>query len=332
MTGSAFYIHLDEVTLARAKRGDLRACETIYRSYQVPAYTIAVRVCSCRELARDVTQEAFINAFKRLPQFRGEAPFWGWLRRVAPEVREPLTWQSVVRLRSVPAAPASPSAVSAPSATPAQAVGASPTTAAAPSAPSAPSAPTSPDDNVWFERIEVQEIDREALAAQIARMEVEIAQRGGPANSTSHGVSGDTEGYELYFGDMSELGDFALTNTSAWYGMPLTSGLRLAKVEPELGEYFNTDRGVLVLKAKQDNALLLQAGDVVLSLHGTEVNSPADFMRALREFEPGDELKIDIKRKRKNQTLSPVISDKQVRFFAPQDIPNFQVIVSNSGL
>jgi len=82
MTGSAFDIHLDEVTLERAKCGDLRACETIYRRYQVPAYTIAVRVCSCRELARDVTQEAFINAFKRLPQFRGYSPFWDWLRRV----------------------------------------------------------------------------------------------------------------------------------------------------------------------------------------------------------------------------------------------------------
>ena len=82
MTGSAFEIDLDEVTLTRAKRGDLRACETIYRSYHGPAYSVAVRICNCRELARDVTQEAFINAFKRLPQFRGDSPFWGWLRRV----------------------------------------------------------------------------------------------------------------------------------------------------------------------------------------------------------------------------------------------------------
>ena len=95
MTGSAFDIHLDEVTLTRAKRGDLRACETIYRSYQAPAYNIAVRVCSCRELARDVTQEAFINAFKRLPQFRGDSPFWGWLRRVVVN-------QAISALRKLP--------------------------------------------------------------------------------------------------------------------------------------------------------------------------------------------------------------------------------------
>lgn len=82
MTGSGFDIHLDEVTLAGAKRGDMRACEKIYRNYHTPAYTLAIRICKCRELAQEVTQEAFITAFKRVKQFRGESPFWGWLRRV----------------------------------------------------------------------------------------------------------------------------------------------------------------------------------------------------------------------------------------------------------
>jgi RNA polymerase sigma factor (sigma-70 family) len=82
MSGSAFDIVLDELTLARARGGDLRACEAIYRLYQGPAYSIAFRICQCPSLAQDVLQEAFINAFKRLKQFRGDAPFWGWLRRV----------------------------------------------------------------------------------------------------------------------------------------------------------------------------------------------------------------------------------------------------------
>lgn len=41
-----------------------------------------MRLCQCRETASDVTQEAFISAFRRLRQFRGDSPFWGWLRRV----------------------------------------------------------------------------------------------------------------------------------------------------------------------------------------------------------------------------------------------------------
>ena len=82
MMGSGFDIELDELTLAGAKRGDMRACEKIYRKYHKQAFTVAVRICKCRELAQDVTQEAFINAFKRMHQYRGDSPFWGWLRRV----------------------------------------------------------------------------------------------------------------------------------------------------------------------------------------------------------------------------------------------------------
>jgi RNA polymerase sigma-70 factor (ECF subfamily) len=96
MSGSAFDIVLDELTLARARRGDLQACEAIYRLYQGPAYTIAFRICQCPNLAQDVLQEAFVNAFKRLKQFRGDAPFWGWLRRVVIN-------QAISMLRKQPA-------------------------------------------------------------------------------------------------------------------------------------------------------------------------------------------------------------------------------------
>ena len=60
----------------------MRACEKIYRKFHTQAFTVAVRICKCRELAQDVTQEAFITAFKRMHQYRGDSPFWGWLRRV----------------------------------------------------------------------------------------------------------------------------------------------------------------------------------------------------------------------------------------------------------
>jgi RNA polymerase sigma factor (sigma-70 family) len=82
MKGSRFDIELDELTLAGARRGDMRACEIIYRKFHKQAFTVAVRICNNRELAQDVTQEAFISAFKRMKQYRGDSPFWGWLRRV----------------------------------------------------------------------------------------------------------------------------------------------------------------------------------------------------------------------------------------------------------
>lgn len=75
-------MEIDELTIAGAKRGDMRACEKIYRKFHKQAFTVAARICNNRELAQDVTQEAFISAFKRMHQYRGDAPFWAWLRRV----------------------------------------------------------------------------------------------------------------------------------------------------------------------------------------------------------------------------------------------------------
>ena len=82
MATTPFEIELDDLTLARARRGDLDACESIFRKFNQPAYSVAYRVCQCRELAQEITQEAFITVFRKLGQFRGDAPFWGWLRRV----------------------------------------------------------------------------------------------------------------------------------------------------------------------------------------------------------------------------------------------------------
>jgi RNA polymerase sigma-70 factor (ECF subfamily) len=82
MSRSPFDIELDDMTLARAKRGNVGACESIYRKFHQPAFSVAYRICQCSETAQEVSQEAFITAFRKLKQFRGDAPFWGWLRRV----------------------------------------------------------------------------------------------------------------------------------------------------------------------------------------------------------------------------------------------------------
>jgi len=82
MAPSPFDIEVDEITLARARRGDLPACERIFRAFQQPAFSVAFRICQCRETAQEVTQEAFLTVFRKLRQYRGDAPFWGWLRRV----------------------------------------------------------------------------------------------------------------------------------------------------------------------------------------------------------------------------------------------------------
>ena len=51
-------------------------------------------------------------------------------------------------------------------------------------------------------------------------------------------------------------------------------------------------------------------------------------MRALREFEPGDELVIDIKRKRKSKTLKPIIEQSQARVFTPKSDHRHRITVT----
>lgn len=82
MSSTGFGAEIDEITLARARRGDGVAFEQIYRRYARAAYTLALRLCRRPDLAEDVVQEAFLKAMEKLSSYRGEAPFGAWLKRL----------------------------------------------------------------------------------------------------------------------------------------------------------------------------------------------------------------------------------------------------------
>lgn len=69
--------------LSRARGRDHRALETIYRQFERAVFNLARRMTGCPDAAQDITQDSFIKAFERLPQYRGEAPFGYWLRSIA---------------------------------------------------------------------------------------------------------------------------------------------------------------------------------------------------------------------------------------------------------
>jgi C-terminal processing protease CtpA/Prc len=200
---------------------------------------------------------------------------------VVPEIREPLTRQFITRF------------------------------------PTAPTEPGAPEKVITIERIVVPEIDTAALAEQIEQIRVQVDERRALREVMRvEPVDGE---YEFEFHEMSEMGDFALHDANVWFGLPMARGLKLAEIDSDLGEYFKTDRGVLVLKARADNDLQLESGDVILQVGDTEVNSPAEFMRALRGFHSGDEFEIDIKRKRKDRTLKTVMPENRTSFFNSGD-------------
>ena len=69
----------DPRTVQRARRGDLLAFEELVRLYQADAFRFAWHLTRDRPLAEDVTQEAFLRAFRFLGGFRGDRKFGSWL-------------------------------------------------------------------------------------------------------------------------------------------------------------------------------------------------------------------------------------------------------------
>jgi RNA polymerase sigma-70 factor (ECF subfamily) len=67
----------------RAREGDITAFEDLVRRYQAPVYRIAVRILGDPGSAADTTQEAFVTAWRRLPEVRAEQAFAAWLYRIA---------------------------------------------------------------------------------------------------------------------------------------------------------------------------------------------------------------------------------------------------------
>jgi RNA polymerase sigma-70 factor (ECF subfamily) len=68
--------------VALAREGDRAAFEELVRSTYVQSYTLAMRLLGDEEDARDVTQEAYLRAFRGLRRFRGDAQFSTWMYRI----------------------------------------------------------------------------------------------------------------------------------------------------------------------------------------------------------------------------------------------------------
>lgn len=75
---------LDDATLVvRAREGDVNAFEDLVRRYKMPVYRIAVRILNDPCSAADTSQEAFVTAWRRLPEVKAEQAFAAWLYRIA---------------------------------------------------------------------------------------------------------------------------------------------------------------------------------------------------------------------------------------------------------
>jgi RNA polymerase sigma-70 factor (ECF subfamily) len=73
---------IDQQLVERAQRGDKRAFELLVAKYQRKLGRLLSRFIRDGAEVEDVTQEAFIKAYRALPSFRGESAFYTWLYRI----------------------------------------------------------------------------------------------------------------------------------------------------------------------------------------------------------------------------------------------------------
>lgn len=69
----------DNEIISRVQRGEQQLYAELVKRYQNFAFTLALKYAPAREDAEEITQDAFVKAYKALPEFRGESKFSTWL-------------------------------------------------------------------------------------------------------------------------------------------------------------------------------------------------------------------------------------------------------------
>ena len=74
---------VDQSLVERVQKGDKSAFDVLVRKYQHKVVKLISRYIKDPDEALDVSQEAFIKAYRALPNFRGDSAFYTWMYRIA---------------------------------------------------------------------------------------------------------------------------------------------------------------------------------------------------------------------------------------------------------
>lgn len=99
---------------------------------------------------------------------------------------------------------------------------------------------------------------------------------------------------------------------AGWYFPGGWLDMELVSLNADLGEYFGTDEGVLVVRGPSDSELGLKGGDVIVAIGDRIVRSPTHAMRILRSFEPGERMILEIMRRGGRESIDVTIPENRV--------------------
>lgn len=115
-------------------------------------------------------------------------------------------------------------------------------------------------------------------------------------------------GFDFGFGfDEPRKGTAPQSFRRMFFGGNPWEDMQLVTLTPELGSYFGTDAGLLVVRAPADEALGLRDGDVILDIGGRVPSSPEHAIRILATFEASEALHVNIMRRQRRESLEIVV-------------------------
>jgi len=82
-TNATARLELDRDLVRRAQQGDSDAFATLFHAHKARVYSVCLRLTNNTAEAEDLTQDAFLQAFRKLSTFRGDSALSTWLYRLA---------------------------------------------------------------------------------------------------------------------------------------------------------------------------------------------------------------------------------------------------------
>jgi C-terminal processing protease CtpA/Prc len=93
--------------------------------------------------------------------------------------------------------------------------------------------------------------------------------------------------------------------------------MELATLTPQLGRYFGTDKGVLVVRAPKE--FKLEDGDVILAIDGREPTSGSHATRILASYQPGEKISIKLMRQQKTVNVETTLPERHAFMESERD-------------
>lgn len=147
-----------------------------------------------------------------------------------------------------------------------------------------------------------EELDFEPLRLRMGELEESLGRL---APFWEERVLEEGRGLRLRSEDAPRVRVWSGDGNDFFYGLgTFGHGLELTGLNDRLGSYFGADEGVLVTDVSEESTLGLEAGDVILSIDGREVESPRHVSRILGSYDDDEEITFQILRDRNARSVT----------------------------